>query len=232
MIIQIASDLHLEFGSNAKIVRNTAADVLVLAGDITVGAGYIEAALEQFAARFPQVVYVLGNHELYGASYKGVRARLAGLPKNVHLLDNEIVTLYGYRFLGSTMWFPQPKRADENDLSDFSSIYDFNPWVYEQNAASVKWLCENVILGDVVVTHHLPSHRSVHARYVGSALNEFFVCDVERVIELRRPSLWIHGHTHQSCDYRLNETRVVCNPYGYKGQETNPKFDSRKCVIV
>ena len=40
--------------------------------------------------------------------------------------------------------------------------------------------------------------------------------------------LWIHGHTHDSFDYRLNGTRVVCNPRGYAkdGANENPLFDA------
>jgi Icc-related predicted phosphoesterase len=33
-----------------------------------------------------------------------------------------------------------------------------------------------------------------------------------------RPALWLHGHTHGSCDYKLGDTRVVCNPMGYPGE--------------
>lgn len=27
--------------------------------------------------------------------------------------------------------------------------------------------------------------------------------------------LWVHGHMHDSLDYRINGTRVVYNPRGY-----------------
>ena len=29
--------------------------------------------------------------------------------------------------------------------------------------------------------------------------------------------LWTHGHTHEVLDYKLGETRIVCNPRGYEG---------------
>ncbi|MEO8655932.1 MAG: metallophosphoesterase, partial [Ramlibacter sp.] len=42
-----------------------------------------------------------------------------------------------------------------------------------------------------------------------------------------RVQLWIHGHTHDSFDYRMNGTRVVCNPRGYakNGVNENARFD-------
>ena len=30
-----------------------------------------------------------------------------------------------------------------------------------------------------------------------------------------QPKLWIHGHTHDRCDYAIGNTRVVANPLGY-----------------
>lgn len=52
-------------------------------------------------------------------------------------------------------------------------------------------------------------------RYAGDPLNAFFLCDMEALIEERKPHWWIHGHTHEPCDYRLGATRVVANPRGY-----------------
>jgi Icc-related predicted phosphoesterase len=45
------------------------------------------------------------------------------------------------------------------------------------------------------------------------------------IIRSRRPSLWIHGHTHESRDYRLGATRIVANPCGYPGA-LNRSFSS------
>ena len=43
-----------------------------------------------------------------------------------------------------------------------------------------------------------------------------------------RARLWIHGHTHDSFDYVVNGTRVLCNPRGYakNGANENPLFDA------
>jgi hypothetical protein len=42
----------------------------------------------------------------------------------------------------------------------------------------------------------------------------------------------VHGHTHFSFDYRLNGTRVVCNPRGYLPYEPNAQFDPGLVVDV
>jgi hypothetical protein len=83
----------------------------------------------------------------------------------------------------------------------------------------------------VVVTHFLPSPDSVHERYRGHPLTPYFATDCRAL--LRPPvRLWVHGHTHSSCDYTSAGVRVVCNPRGYgadAGQE-NPEFRS-DCLV-
>jgi Icc-related predicted phosphoesterase len=36
-----------------------------------------------------------------------------------------------------------------------------------------------------------------------------------------QPRLWINCHTHESFDYEIGKTRVVCNPRGYASTEEN-----------
>ena len=42
-------------------------------------------------------------------------------------------------------------------LHDFTLIQNFEPWVYEQNAAFEKVLTGDIRADDVIVTHHLPA---------------------------------------------------------------------------
>ena len=109
--IAIASDLHFEFhqGDAAWLPPLPATcDVLILAGDIGVGAGALEAVLKM-AKALPntQIVWVAGNHEFYRQSmetqlayYRKECARL----DRVHFLENERVDILGYTFLGCTLW--------------------------------------------------------------------------------------------------------------------------------
>jgi hypothetical protein len=79
----------------------------------------------------------------------------------------------------------------------------------------------------VVVTHHAPSAKSIHPRFAGSILNAAFISDLEHLLGHERVDLWIHGHTHDSFDYCVNGTRVLCNPRGYArdGVDENASFD-------
>ena len=82
----------------------------------------------------------------------------------------------------------------------------------------------------IIVTHHLPSVRSIPVRFSRSPLNPAFALDLEALITVYQPDLWIHGHTHDACDYRLGDTRVVCNPRGYPGEQTG--FDAALLIEV
>jgi predicted phosphodiesterase len=66
----------------------------------------------------------------------------------------------------------------------------------------------------IVVTHHLPSLLSVAARFKTDPLTPAFASHCDDLIALQ-PNLWVHGHTHDSCNYMSGQTRIICNPRGY-----------------
>ena len=82
----------------------------------------------------------------------------------------------------------------------------------------------------VVITHMCPSRKSVPERFKTSGLSAAFSSNLDELILRTRPALWVHGHTHDSFDYRIGKTRVVCNPWGYYGRELNPEF--REDLVV
>jgi Icc-related predicted phosphoesterase len=83
----------------------------------------------------------------------------------------------------------------------------------------------------VVVSHHAVHWDSVHPRFRSDPLTGAFVSDLSTLIETYRPTLWVHGHVHNSSDYRIGgATRVICNPHGYADE--NPDFDGTMVVEV
>lgn len=243
MNVQILSDLHFEFQADAGAsfvasLDPTGTDVLVLAGDIAVGDD-IGPALDLFAARYPEasIVYVHGNHEYYGTSREHaceVTRAACARHRNVHWLEQSVVVIDGVRVVGATLWFRRapevwPMRAW---LNDFHKIQGFETWVEQVNAESIAFLEREVRPGDVVVTHHLPARACVDDKYKDEPFNAFFLCDVEPVLRATRPQLWIHGHTHESVDVTVGDTRIVCNPFGYARRELNPRFQDHLRVSV
>lgn len=241
MRIQILSDLHFEFHRDAgrSLVDACAGanpDVVVLAGDIAVADG-IGAALALFSERFPQVIYVHGNHEYYGSTREAVLAHTheaVARHANVHFLDCTSVELGGRRFCGTPLWFQHTADAErlQRDISDFHLIRDYSSWVYAEHDRARRFLEQQVQPDDIVITHHLPTEACVLRQYKGDPLNCFFLADVQHVMRERRPALWIHGHTHGSVDLVCEATRVVCNPFGYARREENRAFVEQLVVEV
>lgn len=252
MKLQILSDLHLSV-SPLELPR-TDADLVILAGDLQ----RPEAAV-QWALGFEQpVLYICGNHEYFGSSIdattRTMRELCAGT--HIHFLDNGVLELGGVRFLGSVLWtdFRINGEGEAEALSKSKSAqfaYDFRKVQYGNPPhtltpqdtqalfdANVRWLDEQLDQpfggSTVVVTHHAPSPGSVHPRFAGSPINGAFVSDVEHLMGGDRVQLWIHGHVHDSFDYVVNGTRVLCNPRGYvkEGKVENPQFDSALVVEV
>jgi len=85
-----------------------------------------------------------------------------------------------------------------------------------------------------VVTHFAPARGSIATQFIGSPLNACFVSDLEAHILRWQPALWLHGHVHHSCDYRVGATRVVANPRGYapKGVVENAHFAPEMLIEV
>ena len=74
------------------------------------------------------------------------------------------------------------------------------------------------------MTHFAPSWQSISPAYGSSELNGYYASDLEDMILRKRPALWLHGHIHSRSDYRIGDTRVICNPAGYEGRDHDPRL--------
>lgn len=256
MRIAIYSDLHVEFGEPWVPPEHLDYDVLVLAGDIDKHT----RGVEQFATSSRPVIYVAGNHEFYGADYFDMLAslrraesidRAAPETGGVAFLENDSVVISGVRFLGTTLWTDYAinglggrhhlMRLAECAISDHRLIRAGNGKRFRpEDALSVHidacaWLEKSLSQSfdgpTVVITHHLPHRGSIAPRYQGDELNVAFASDLSSMIRRHQPALWVHGHTHEACDYRSGATRILCNPRGYP-RETFTGFNPALVVEV
>lgn len=257
MKLHILSDLHLEVSQYQPHSFADKADVIVAAGDVWKK----DHGLYMLRSMFPDqpIVSVAGNHEHYGTDIKEnlERMRVAAKETGVHFLENDeaVIELNGerVRFLGATLWtnfelFGLESRHNcmidgGQALNDFRLIrngeWNFSPAdSVEMHQASVKWLemklkKEPFDGPTVVVTHHAPSWQSVVPRYQHDMLSACFASRLEHLLGFSE--LWVHGHMHDSLDYTVEGTRVICNPRGYcrfEGGEENDGFNPALVVDV
>lgn len=236
MRIQLASDLHLEhldslFPGERLIVPAHQADVLVLAGDIANGS----AVVDLFGDWPTPVVAVMGNHECYGLVYEDVLEQLRERARgtSVHFLERDVADFGGVRFLGATMWTDYRYRCGltqsqimaecQRRIRDHHVISTRDGTLFSPQRAlaihdeSREWLRAELLKPydgvTVVVSHHGPHPLSIHPRYAGMPINGGFSSDLSDL--LHHADFWLHGHTHDSFDYRMGRCRVVVNPRGY-----------------
>ena len=232
----ICSDLHCEFHKDAGkelISRGLPdADIAVVAGDLNVGEDLV-TSLEMLARRYRHVVYVAGNHDYYHSLLELVDEMRADIRwENVHWIEDQAVEIEGVRFMGCTLWFGWHDKDLEREISDFRYIAGLRGWVHEKNHQSLEFLRQSVTNDSIVVTHHLPSYQSIVPQYEDDPTNCFYVCpEAEEILMKRSPRLWVHGHMHDSLDYQLGGTRVICNPFGYAGRGTNRSFKTGQLVL-
>jgi len=264
MKIALASDVHLEFG-DLDFDNTDNADVLILGGDICVGnditqrdpyntmgeqyrSNRYHAFFQRCSARFPHVIFIVGNHEHYHGDFAKTiphfRDVLGYLP-NLHVLEKETFVLDDVTFIGGTLWTDMNKRSIRTlheisrMMNDFRCVDNsakssdqrgWNPRFTTTDAADdhdamleyIRLMIEGKFDQKfVVVGHHAPSRLSTHPRYAHEAImNGGYSSELDNFI-LDHPQirLWTHGHTHEDFDYMIGSTRILCNPRGYINYE-------------
>jgi predicted phosphodiesterase len=277
MKIAIASDLHLEFG-DYEIENTEQADVLILSGDIMIArdlhdhpeeniskseqnslgkrqesALRFRDFLKRVSLKFPNVVYVAGNHEFYRGKFIGslqdLRNECFKFP-NIHFMEDDCRKIDDVTFIGSTLWTDMNKGDPLTLHSVADMMNDFRLIVHDglgytrlrpahvadrhrRSVAYIRAVTERKFEEKFVVVGHMaPSKISIHPKYKDDhIINGAYTSDLsEFILDHPQIKLWTHGHTHEDFDYQIGSTRIVCNPRGYIGYE--PRADNYKLKYV
>jgi predicted phosphodiesterase len=252
MKIQILSDMHLET-RDYQLSLDPTTDVLVLAGDI----GYNPLTVSEWVkAQVPTglpVVMVLGNHECRGMNMLSVTKsyrQVLSFNENVHLLDQDTVTVGNVQFFGCTLWTDfkvlEPNFSAVECMSaanrfnkDFKGPIEMGHGRFiAQNAAdehnTQALAIQSFLQGQcpfkrVVVTHHCPlkdpprDPRLNHGHLISARTS-----DMDDLVA--QSDLWIYGHIHRTC--RVGN--AVSNARGIVTDKRidNPDFQDRFIVEI
>jgi len=245
MHITLLSDIHLE---GQELSELSGGDVLLLAGDTCEVRNLprYTSFIEEISEKFGKVYVVAGNHEFYGSDIfeaRGIMKDIYRPWKNIEVLDNESRELTpSMRLWGGTFWanFNNEDHASMQEckkgMNDFSMIRDGDGFFHPKDAVieykqamislemDMKYFTQKEYL---VMSHHAPSQKSIHEWFKPyQELNGGFCNHLDNFI-WNNPQIkfWVHGHVHNSFDYKIANCRVMCNPRGY-GKEN--KFFFKK----
>lgn len=249
----IFSDLHTEVRRAEEPLSVPDADICLCAGDICDHgpASAVTYLGEHVSAKMP-VVVVAGNHDYYRSSIveggREARARAKAFP-DVYFLDRGIAFVGGYRFVGATLWggtglAVSPRTAlyfAQREAEDYRKIKmskrPSRAFSREQLGALIRndmdflkrALSETETVPTVVVTHHAPSRLSILPELLAESRCAADPGEFASEMVGHAPLVWVHGNLHNRSDYRIEATRVVCNPRGCPARPASD-FDPRLVI--
>ena len=236
MKICYISDAHLEMNLGPRTPVPTDTDVLVLDGDMHVGADNIIRVVRMFHEELGigcHTIFTCGNHEYYD---RFPMDHTNGLLYNafidnpyIHFLQDDSLIIDDVLFVGGTLWtdfcvdgHPEyTSRMVVSGRNDFRYIDELtvNRWV-NMHHSTRQYITDTLEAAEyrksVVITHY-GGHRKLNgvAPFKQGPLKGGFVSHIEEI----RPDLWISGHTHEQLDFEDGGTRFVSNCYGYEMHE-------------
>lgn len=250
MLLQIVSDIHLEFGKRTIPVVG---DSIALLGDI--GKPYSREYcdfIEFCCEHFDKVYIIPGNHEYWSSKHTMTdiddKIKSFESDKVIYLNNRHVFVTSNsgksYCIFGSTLWSDIPDRykyVATQQLNDFLHIICSKttgkykdttciqkltvPIFNELHSESVKSLQTAITATTesknlVILTHYAPTIRTT-GQYYRTEYNIGFYGELYDLIKsLPDDTIWAHGHTHQFVDTYVNTTRIVSNPVGYRGELT------------
>jgi Icc-related predicted phosphoesterase len=156
------------------------------------------------------------------------------------------------RVIGATLWTDYRAFGEANlglvmnacadGMNDHRRIgWQKRPWqrfrpreaaaMHHQSKSHIESVLATAFDGPtLVVTHHAVHWSSIDPKFRRDHLTGGFLSDQSALIATYRPTMWVHGHVHNSSDYRVGDTRIICNPHGY-GPE-NPRFDGELTLDI
>ena len=250
--VGIISDLHSEFWRPTHFaeVREMVcealdgADLILMPGDIGIGAQSVELAADWFPKT--PVFMVAGNHEFYGGNYETVLEDLSNTDCHGRFFHRTTATLtirdVPVRIIGATLWTDFELFGDatlgmldaSRMLNDYRMIRH-DGWCALRPQDTLKWhqlerawiisQLDDIFDGiTILMTHHSPVSFAIGPQYVNDALSPAFASRMETLLLRDDLPLVVWGHTHHCVDRLIDKTRFVSSQTGYiqrAGVETN-----------
>lgn len=79
---------------------------------------------------------------------------------------------------------------------------------------------------DIFVSHIGPVVPPTIRTQYKTPCTGFYYFDGEHILwDERAPKIWVFGHTHDRYEFKVNNSWLLCNPLGYKSEQTSTEID-------
>jgi Icc-related predicted phosphoesterase len=250
-ILQL-TDLHMETNKNIEkiniVFERKIADIIVLTGDIDNGVDSLPFIKKLIKHNYT-VIYVLGNNECYNYYPEDVISEWRTISEqinNFYFLEGDSVIIEDIEFFGTCLWTSvgtkhREEKVNEEEEKFLHTTRQFKltkgftcekmkNTFYDKVEQIEKLIKNSKADKKVVLSHYLPSSKSIDQKYRNSKLTNIFKSDLEWLIEKYDINYWFHGHTHSLVNYKIFNTQIICNPYGRK-EDNNLNYTLEKTII-
>jgi predicted phosphodiesterase len=242
-------------------------DVLVIAGDLIPRMERGVKWLAQHVPDRPVIYVAGNHEFYGEDEGRGVeKAKQAAAGTSVHVIQNETVRIGTVTFACATLWVDFALLGDQrramavagDRMNDFRRIRTkgyierFRPHHALARHMESRSFLEAELRKEhpgplVIVTHHAPHSAQIDPHHAPpDILDSAYRSDLTHLMvpapddgrgPLRPANLWVYGHTHESFDGKIGDTRVVSNGKGYgpnRWQATwdNPRFDPHYVIEI
>ena len=240
MRVFAVSDIHIDYSANQEWVAQLSRsdyrdDVLILAGDVTDHLSKLEWCLQTLVARFKQVLFVPGNHDLWvlrdGLPHNSFEK--LGLIKRMVLDCGASMQAWqqgGLSIVPLLSWYDYSFGEPGEMLLEAWMDYRACRWPQQETAQQIcaHFLQANLPLPEIAAgqttitfSHFLPridvmpSFIPLDKRYLYPVLGSSLI-DLQ--LRQLRPGMHVYGHSHVNRRVSLDGIVYINNAFGYPNE--------------
>ena len=182
------------------------------------------------------------NYPSYVERLDNLKERVSHV-KGAHFLNGDTVEIDGVTYGGTIGWYDASWTIKSLGYSLDQCLekhkfwwdygYIFMPPVFRRMDNFLELMeverekIEKIVtVSDVMITHVGPvDDRMAHKYQIGpkAPYSGFFYFDGRQYLTAEKaPKVWVFGHTHDGSIQTVGNTDLVCNPYGYRGENVQP----------
>lgn len=244
------SDIHVDYDVNAKWVRGLSSldyrdDVLILAGDVTHKLAELASCLDAFVARFAQVLFVPGNHDLWVLGEAQERTSLQKFADVVATVEASGASMQTYWNNGVLIapllgWYDYSFGEPSDDLYSMWMDYHACRWPMDFGPADAathftrmnRQISARGATKTITFSHFLPRIDLVPSfvpsrhRLLDPVLGS---TRLEQQLRQLNSNIHVYGHSHINRCIRIDGVTYVNNAFGYPGEE---RITSRRLLCI